>query len=233
MKTVVVMQPYFFPYLGYFQLVAASSEFVYLNDVAFIKGGWINRNRFLVQGREHLFTVPVAAASSHRSIANTTIGGPLGWSDRFLRLLDQSYARAPNRAATLNLVRQVVSFPHASIAALAEESVRAVCAYVGLRTEWRRSNEDALRSDLKGAARVLNICQTLGADRYVNAPGGKELYDAEVFSRAGIDLRFLRPALPPYDQKGPEFVPGLSIIDLLMFNPREQVRTWMETYELD
>ncbi len=233
MKTVVVMQPYFFPYLGYFQLVAASSVFVNLQDVTYIKGGWINRNQFLVQGRAHLFTVPLGAASSHRTIDATPIADTSDWRPRFLRLLEQAYARAPFRDNILSLVSKVIDQPCPSIGRLAEESVRAVCAHVGLAPHWRHSPEFQFSDGRKGSARVRGICQALDATRYVNAPGGKALYDKQDFGRAGIELRFLRPVLPQYEQAGGPFVSGLSIIDVLMFNSPEQTRAWMEAYELD
>lgn len=233
MRTAVVMQPYFFPYLGYFQLVAASSVFVYFQDASYIKGGWINRNRVLVQGRPHVFTVPIEKASSHRTIEATNIANAQDWRSHFVRLLEQAYARAPFRDRVLNLVSNVVYSTTSSIGRLAEESVRAVCAYVGFVPQWRQSHEFQFSDSPRGAARIKRICQALEAERYVNAPGGKALYDAQDFQRAGIELRFLRPVLPEYEQTGGAFVSGLSIIDVLMFNSPEVTRTWMEAYELE
>lgn len=233
MKTVVVMQPYFFPYLGYFQLVAASSVFIFLDDVAYIKRGWINRNSFLVQNRAHVFTVPLQAPSINRQIATTLVAEDPRWQSHLIRLLENAYAHAPFRDAVLGLVQQVVSEPQRSIGNLAATSVRTVCAYVGLPATWQMSSEAHPRNGLKGAARIVDICRTLDATRYVNAPGGKDLYDSSEFLRAGIELRFLRPVLPAYVQSGGQFVRGLSIIDVLMFNPPEQVRAWMEAYELE
>lgn len=233
MKTVVVMQPYFFPYLGYFQLVAASSVFVFLDDVTFIKRGWINRNSFLVKNRAHLFSVPLQAPSIHRQIAATLVTEDPHWQSQLLRLLENSYARAPYRDSVLGLVRQILSTSQQSIGDLAAASVRAVCAHVGLSTTWQTSSEGHPSQGLTGAERIIDICRTLQATRYVNAPGGKELYDPAEFARAGIELRFLRPTLRAYAQTGGAFVGGLSIIDVLMFNPPEQVRAWMEAYELE
>jgi hypothetical protein len=233
LKSVAIMQPYFFPYLGYFQLAAAASVFVFLNDAAFIKGGWINRNRYLHQGSARFFTVPLQHASPNRRIDEIGIAEVRNWQRTLLRALEQSYARAPHRDATLGLVEGVLSRPHRDIGGLAAESVRAVCAYVGLSPAWQESRRDHPGSGLGGAARVLELCGALGATRYVNAPGGRPLYDAAQFARAGIELRFLRPVLPPYDQQVDGFVAGLSIIDALMFNSAPVVRTWMEAYELE
>lgn len=233
MKTAVVMQPYFFPYLGYFQLVAASSVFVFLDDTTFIKGGWINRNRCLVQGKAHLFTVPLCASSSNRSIATTLVTEDFRWRSRLLRLLEQTYARAPLRDPVLELVEQVISTQRRSIGDLAAASVRAVCAHVGLSTTWQSSSEAHPAQGHTGAERIIDICRALRATRYVNAPGGRELYTSTEFARAGIELRFLRPTLRAYAQTGGGFVSGLSIIDVLMFNPPEQVRAWMGAYELE
>jgi hypothetical protein len=233
MKTVGVMQPYFFPYLGYFQLVAASTIFVHLDDVAFIKGGWINRNRVLVQGNVHTISVPVRGASSHRIIRATPVAEEQNWRTPLLRLLEQAYARAPFRDQTLRLVERTICATYESIGALAEESIRAVCRHVGLSATWQRSSVDHPPRNLTGTARILAICRALGANRYINAPGGRHLYAPEVFAREGIELRFLRPVLPRYPQASQEYISGLSIIDVLMCNPPEQVRQWMEAHELE
>ena len=233
MKTVVIMQPYFFPYLGYFQLAAAASVFVTLDDVSFIKGGWINRNRFLVQNRAHMFTVPVKSASSNRLINATQIAGDDIWKKSFIRLLNESYAHAPYYRETIALVNRVIHKAHASIGDLADDSVRTTCAHIGLEKKWLKSRDTCLADSLKGTARILEICQSLGANRYVNAPGGKELYRHKQFAQLGIELRFLKPFLPPYRQQSGEFVGGLSIVDVLMYNPRDLVRNWIEGYELE
>jgi len=233
MKTVAVMQPYFFPYLGYYQLVAASSAFVFLDDVTFINRGWINRNRFLVKGSAHLFTVPLRGASIHRFINEIEVADEQNWRTHFLCLLEHSYARAPYLAETLRLVQKITLSSHSSISLLAEESIRAVCEYVGLETQWQNSSIYHPKNGLKGAARIIDICRRLNATRYVNAPGGKALYTDDEFNQHGIELRFLRPTLPPYGQNTREFVEGLSIIDVLMFNPPDKVRSFMEAYELE
>ena len=233
MKTVVVMQPYFFPYLGYFQLAAASTVFVFLDDVAFIKRGWINRNNFLVQNRAHLFSVPLQAPSINRQIATTLVAEDPNWQIQMLRMLENAYARAPFRNDILVLVKQVLSLPYRSIGDLAAASVRAVCAHVGMPVTWQTSSENHPQNRLTGTERIIDICRTLNATCYVNAPGGKDLYDPGEFARSGIELRFLRPVLPPYSQAGGAYVSGLSIIDVLMFNPPDVVRAWMEAYELE
>jgi hypothetical protein len=233
MKTVTVMQPYFFPYLGYYQLASASSTFVFLDDVTFIKGGWINRNRILLHDKAHMFTVPLSAPSSFRHIAETSISAHQEWRSGFRQLLEQAYSRAPFFTPAFELIEQIVSIPHQTISSLAAESVRSVCDYVGVKTNWQTSSSSHPKKDLKGAARIVDICHSLSAERYVNAPGGKELYTAGEFKEHGIELRFLRPVLPRYSQHGTGFIEGLSIIDVLMFNPPEQVRAFMDSYELE
>lgn len=232
MKSVAVMQPYFFPYLGYFQLVATSSVFVFLDDVTFIKQGWINRNRCLLQNRPHYFTVPLQSASSHRPISSTLIADDPRWRSRMLRLLEQAYAHAPFRQQTLALVERVLSAAHCNISDLAAVSVRTVCEHVGLAATWQTSSSAHPAQGTGGAGRIVNICRALGATRYVNAPGGSDLYDQRDFESEGIEIRFLRPVLPEYPQMGGPFVGGLSIIDVLMFNSPTQVCQWMQAYEL-
>lgn len=230
--TAAIMQPYLFPYLGYYQLISASDTFVFLDDVAFMKRGWINRNRILVAGNAFLFTVPVRAASQNRSIRETEIAEVGAWRRRLERTLRHAYANAPFLAETLDLVHAVISRSTSSIAELAAESVRAVCAHLELPASFRSSSE-LDTDDTTGAERIIALCQACGATRYVNPPGGTELYDRSQFARAGIDLKFLRPHLPEYSQRADPFVPGLSIIDVLMCNPRETVRTWAQTFDLE
>jgi hypothetical protein len=220
-----IMQPYFFPYLGYFQLMAAVDRFVVYDDVAFIKNGWINRNRILTSNGPEYFTVPLAGASSFRPIRDTRCAPPSAWRDKMLRTLSQVYARAPQRSAGLTLVEQVLRVADSeSIRDLAVASLREVCSYAELSPSWQDSSSVYENSDLSGVDRVLDICRREGATRYVNAPGGRSLYEPARFVAQQIELRFISPVLGPYAQsRSATFVPGLSVLDLIMNAPRAEV----------
>jgi hypothetical protein len=216
-----IMQPYFFPYVGYFQLLDAVDKLVFYDDVNFIKGGWINRNFILVDCGPHRITVPLAKASPFRQIVDTRPVEGQAWKVKLLRTLRQSYAKAPVFDAIYRLFEDVIWRQHASIADLAIASVRAVLEYLELSTISCRSSDVHRDKERSGEERVLSICKREGAEAYYNLPGGRSLYHPVVFSRAGVRLVFVEPMQYRYEQFGCRFIPGLSILDLLMFNQKK------------
>ncbi|MBX2980699.1 MAG: WbqC family protein [Flavobacteriales bacterium] len=233
--TLAVMQPYLFPYLGYFQLIHAVDRFVVYDDVNYMKQGWVNRNRVLVNGEPHMFTLPLRGASSFAMIHELEIDprqfGP--WRDKFLRTLGQAYAKAPHVQRVQELVRSLFEGSHYRLEDALLASLRGVMHHLHIHTEVVPSSRKYGNAHLRGQDRVLDICKQEGAKRYVNAIGGKDLYEKAVFGGAGIELRFLRSALPPYPQFAGPFVPGLSIIDVLMFNGPEEVRGMLDQYTFE
>lgn len=228
-----IMQPYLFPYLGYFQLIAAVDRFVFYDDVNFIRQGWINRNRLLERDRAVYFTVPVVQASSFRTIRGTRIDYRGAWREKLLRTVTQNYGKAPHLAPVYDLVRKVLEPEAEDIGTLAQRSVDAVCDLLEIRSDRVSAASRYGNETLRGSARVLDICRREGAKVYVNAPGGRALYDAETFRREGLDLRFLCPRPVAYEQLGAPFVPGLSIIDVLMFNAPAVARGLLTEYDLE
>ncbi len=229
----VVMQPYVFPYLGYFQLFHACDRFVLLDDVAFIRQGWINRNRILVNGAPHLFTIPVSGQSSFITIHDTQLAPDTGWKRKLLRTIDQAYRKAPCHAAAMPLVEQVITTMEGSIADGAALSLRAVLEYLGLDRPMQRSSEMQLPVDLRAQERVIAICKEVGTSTYINASGGRPLYQAEAFAAHGMELRFLGMGEVTYVQGNSEFQPALSIVDVLMWKTRDQVRELLTRYSLE
>ena len=230
-----IMQPYFFPYLGYFQLLHAVDRFVVYNDVAFIKQGWVNRNRILINGQPSYVTVPLKQASSFRVIRDIEIDdSPQNrlWPARFLKSVDNAYRRAPQFDRVFPVIESVLDAGATKVGDLAFASVRAVASYLGLNTEWVDTSARYGNADLAGQERVLAICRAERATEYINAAGGVELYSREEFARAGVTLRFLASSPHEYRQFGAPFVPWLSIIDVLMFNTPDEVGELMRRYEL-
>lgn len=229
------MQPYLFPYIGYFQLVHAADRFVVYDDVAYIKQGWINRNRILINGDASFFSVPIKHASSFTSIRDTLIDDDrqhARWVEKLLKTFDNAYRRAPEFARVFPLVEQVFSRQTTRIADLAVASVKTVAAALELTTTFVDTSTTYGNADLKGEDRVLSICAAEGANVYVNVPGGRELYSRERFDAQNVRLCFVQPRPIEYRQFGAPFVPWLSIVDVLMFNPLETVRRYLETYDL-
>jgi hypothetical protein len=219
-KKIAVMQPYFFPYLGYFQLAHMVDEFIFLDDVAFIKGGHINRNTILLLGQAHRFVMPVKDISSFRSIHDHYY---LGAPQKFLDLLRHAYHKAPQFDAIYELVSGILSNPNSSVAIVNGLSITKVFEYLGLNKTFKWSSAVDPNSPLKGADRVIQLCRQRQASIYINAAGGRELYDPSHFKSHGLSLGFIQSRFAEYQQRARNFVAGLSIIDVLMWNSREQV----------
>lgn len=226
---VSIMQPYFFPYIGYFQLIAASDAFVLYDDVQYMKGGWINRNRVLLNGAPEWITIPVKRASyklpinaRHYQIDQRTVESILGQ-------IDAAYRKAPNYEATRALIVDVLKYQDSNVATFNENLVRNTCSHMGIDTRISTSSSMVLSGDLKGQERVLRICGMMGATCYLNPSGGVSLYQKEAFSAKGLELRFLKPTDVSYPQLGAAVVPNLSIIDVLMFNDTETIKRFLRS----
>lgn len=230
---VAIMQPYFFPYLGYFQLVQAVDHFVFYDDVMFIKKGWINRNRILMQGNEFLFTIPLEKQSQNKTIRESTVSWGKEFPDKFMNQLDSAYKKASNYEEVRDLVEQVLHRKFESLADLASESVQATWTYLGLEKFFYQSSELSVSADLGRAERLMEITKFLRDSSYINAVNGQELYEKGIFKENGVDLHFLKPNLNPYQQGNTkEFIHGLSMIDVLMWNKKEDVVQWVKDFQL-
>jgi len=228
-----IMQPYIFPYIGYFQLIEAVDVFVFYDDVNFINRGWINRNRILLNGKDHLFTIPLSKASQNKLIRMVETAIDEKYVSRLEATLHQAYKKAPFYHDVMHLIQKIFSITASDIALLAANSVRHVCDYIGLQRQFLFSSAQFPDStDLKKEHRLISICKTAGADHYINAWGGTELYNKEVFHKQGILLSFLKSKEVAYDQGIPGFVPWLSVIDVLMFNSPEDTLKLINAYEL-
>ncbi len=229
---VSIMQPYFFPYIGYFQLAACSDIFVFHDDVQYIKGGWVNRNRILRDGQPRWLTLPVRKGASRLTIQQRQYQLDEPVTARVLRRVEASYSKAPRFSAVFPLVEKLIKLANANVADFNDNLIERITAELGGRPKFIRSSELDKQSHLAGQERVVHICQRLGATHYVNPIGGTRLYDADRFARASIGLSFLEPAEITYPQFGDAPVPNLSIIDVLMFNDAERVARMLKQYQL-
>lgn len=229
-----IMQPYFFPYLGYYQMIKAVDKFVFYNDVNFIKKGWINRNRILVNKKEFTFSVPLTQISQNISINETYINIETieNWKVKFIQTLLYNYKKAPYFEPIYQLVNNVLNTKCTTIDQLAIESVIATSKYLGLKTAFSLSSDLYDNRDLERQARLLDICKKENAKHYINALGGQELYNKESFKEKGITLSFIKPRLVTYKQDNVEFVPWLSIIDVLMYSSIKEVNEMLDNFEL-
>ncbi|MDQ0155376.1 WbqC family protein [Robertmurraya andreesenii] len=230
---VAIMQPYLFPYIGYFQLIKAVDLFVVHDDVQFIKGGWINRNRILVNGSPFLFTFSLKKASSSLNINQRYFSDAfVEEKKRLLRILKASYGKAPYYFEVTKLVEEILEInPEDDISKLITRSLTKVCEYLNISTPIVMSSKIEKKNHLKGEERVIEINKRLKASHYINPIGGLELYNEESFLRHGVRLSFIKSKPIVYPQ-GKEFVPWLSIIDVLMFNSKENFNELLGSYDL-
>lgn len=226
---VAIMQPYFMPYLGYWQLMGVADIFVYYDDVTFIKQGWINRNRILLNGLEHLFTLQVKGASSFTLIKDVFVGDN---RKKLHKTLSQAYVKAPYYEERKLLIDKVFLSEERNLANYIEESHKPIIEMLGIRSAILRSSRFDFDSAGNGQDRIIRICRELGATTYINAIGGTQLYSNNAFAEAGIDLRFIQPLLTPYRQHSAAFVGGLSILDILMYNNTNAVIDMLGHFQL-
>ena len=226
-----IMQPYFFPYIGYFQLLKAVDKLVVYDDVNFIKQGWINRNFILGQCNPLRITVPLKQASSFMPIYEVQIAPISGWKKRLLQTVFQAYSKAPFFSEVYPLMEEVVDEDCPTIAQLATSSILAVIKYLDLPLKVEATSRCYKNRNLKGQERVLDICRIEACEKYYNLPGGINLYERQAFQKSGVDLRFIQPRDVRYKQFECEFVPKLSIIDAMMFNDRNTVISYLDEYD--
>lgn len=234
MTRVAIMQPYVFPYLGYYQLLHSADRFVCFDDVNFIKKGWINRNRILLNGAAYTFTIPIAGASQNNTIRQSIIAEDASWKPKLLTNITHAYRKAPCFAEVFPAVEKLVTEAQGSIADMAEASLRLVVERVGLRVSIHRSSELALPEGIKAQERIIAVAAHHGATTYINPANGAHLYDAERFREAGMDLKFLRMnagvTYPQYGHAG--FEPHLSMLDALMNCSAPELATLLSRYTL-
>ena len=227
---IAVMQPYFFPYIGYFQLVASVDKFVFYDDVNFIKNGWINRNRILINGNPSYLTVQLKDASPFKLIKDIifTDNRP-----KLKKSIQMAYKKAPYYEDVWPIIDKCLNVETNKISELAIESIITVSQYLNLTTSFERSSD--VYSDTKAStkeARLKRICHSNSAGTYINPIGGMELYDKEDFLKSNINLLFLSVNDLTYQQFSSCFTPNLSIIDVLMFNSSTEVKRMLKECSL-
>lgn len=229
---VAIMQPYFFPYIGYFQLIHAVDTFVVYDDVHFIKKGWIHRNRILLDGNPHPFVLSVQKMSQNRLICEHERAHPDEVAEQQLKLLRHAYQKASQFEQVFPLLERVIRNPELNVGKYVASGIEEVARYLGISTKMVLSSELCAGIGLKGQARILHMCQRLGASHYVNAINGMDLYDADVFERAGLDLSFIETQPITYHQGPFPFQANLSIIDVMMNCSKQEIQLILERYAL-
>lgn len=226
------MQPYFFPYIGYWQLINAVDKFVIYDDVNYIKGGWVNRNRILCENEIRYFNVQMIGASSNKMINQILVNNDKRLIDKKIRMLEGAYKKAPYYEQVMPLLRNVLHYDNENLAAYLENAIRELCKYLDIETELLVSSNIEKKSFLRGQDKVIDICERLQATEYYNAIGGMKLYSYEDFKAHGIELKFLKTKDIYYKQFSDNFICDLSIIDVLMFNSKEFAKRLLGEYTI-
>lgn len=227
-----IMQPYFFPYIGYFQLIASVDLFIVYDNIKYTKKGWINRNRILQNGNDTMFSLPLKKDSDFLDVCQRELAADFDRA-KMLNQIRGAYAKAPYFTQTFGLVERIIRFEENNLFHFLLQSISRTCEHLGIITQIKASSELSIDHQLKGQDKVLALCEAVGAETYVNAIGGLQLYSRETFLGKAVDLQFIKSNPFEYPQLGDPFVPWLSIIDVMMFNPPDIIRqSIMKNYEL-
>lgn len=228
-----IMQPYFFPYVGYFQLMNAVDQFVVYDNIEFTRG-WINRNRILLNGSDALVTLPLRKDSDYLPIVARRLAD--SWDLESVKLINrikESYRKAPSFTQVMPLVEECLAFQDRNLFNFLHHSLMKVNRYLGITTQLVVSSTINIDHSLKAEEKVLAICRKMGCTDYLNPIGGRELYSKERFMSHEIVLHFLKPDEIQYKQFREPFVPWLSIVDVLMFNSIDRVQQYLSEYSLE
>ncbi|WP_010298650.1 WbqC family protein [Candidatus Odyssella thessalonicensis] len=228
-KTIAIHQPYFLPYLGYFQLICQADIFVLLDDVTFIKRGWINRNTILLNQQPFLISLPVEKASQNKLINESYFLLDQRFLEKNLMTIETAYKRAPYFKEIFNLYQQVLLYENRNIPLFIKNSLEQVLNYLSLEKEIKLSHEIDHDKSKKRADKLIDLTGNLQGTHYINSIGGQSLYQPDAFLHHGIKLSFLRPELRPYQQFNHPFVEKLSMLDALMFNSPAAIKHMLLT----
>lgn len=229
-----IMQPYLFPYIGYFQLIKSVDKFVIYDDVQFIKGGWINRNNILVNNKKTNFVINLKNDSYTLNINERYITDKWEYErKKMIKTLNLAYAKAPNYKEAMPVLESILSQSNdKNIADFITFSLKKICEYLEIDTEFIISSQLEKENELKGQDKVIHIVKKIGGNKYINSYGGMELYSKEDFKDDGIELLFIKPQKIEYKQFNEEFISNLSIVDILMFNSKESIIDMLDNYEV-
>lgn len=229
---IAIMQPYFFPYLGYWQLINAVDKFVLLDDVNYIMRGFINRNSILVNGGTHKFSISIDKPSQNKLINETILLFPTKERHNFLKTIEMAYKKAPFFSDTYPVIEESVMFDDTNLLSFLKHSICITKDHLGIDSEILVSSEIKKDNSKKAQNRIIEINKIIGSNTYINPIGGQQLYKKEDFKNNGIELYFMEMQSIEYRQFQNTFVPNLSIIDVLMFNSINEIKDMLLKYRL-
>lgn len=236
---IAIMQPYLFPYIGYFQLIHAVDFFGIGDDVQFIKSGWINRNRILVNNRDYMFTFSVKKDSFDKRISDRYFSDNFEKEkNKFINILNQYYCKAPYFKSTMEVIKLIFEFSDTNISEFIQNHLKIICSYLNIEVtfisadEWHNESYQGVNPEQRLIEKLNNL-EKYNIDQFINSIGGKELYNKDFFLTNNIKLNFLKPSEIIYKQFTNDFIPNLSIIDVMMFNSKQKLKTLLTDYYLE
>ena len=227
-----IMQPYFFPYLGYFQLINCVDKFVIYDNIEFTKTSWIRRNRILNFDRDRYIVVPLKRASDYSYVCDLEIAETYDYK-KMLRIIKGAYERSPYFSDTFQLLKEIIPPENHHLFDYLLCITKRLCAHLEIQTKFIVSSSITINHSLKAQEKVIALCNALKADEYINPIGGKPMYDKSSFANSGIELLFHCMADVTYNQFKDPFIPNLSIIDVMMFNSKEKIKELLNMYKLN
>jgi hypothetical protein len=227
-----IMQPYLFPYIGYFQLIREVDIFVLLDNVSYIKKGWINRNRIIINGNEYMFTIPLKNSSQNKMIKDIQIVSDNKWKEKFLKTIEYGYKKAPYFKNTFPIICEIINNTESYLSRFIYNSLLLLGKYLKIDTTIIKSSSKYENDNLKAEHKIIDICKKEKADHYVNPIGGLEFYDKQSFYDNRIKISFLKTKEIHYKQLCNYFIQNLSIIDVMMNNSPLAIGNMLEQYEL-
>lgn len=229
-----IMQPYFFPYIGYFQLINSVDKFVIYDDAQYEKGGWVNRNRILVNGKDSMFVLRIKKDNFKLKINERFLIDNFKYiNNKLLKSIQLSYTKAPFYKDVINLLSNTLQYEEQNLSKFIINSLIEICKYLDINTEILISSQLQNNFSIKGREKVIYLNKILKSNTYINSIGGTKLYSKDIFKQNNIDLYFIKTKYITYKQFNEnKFIPNLSIIDVLMFNSKEKVKNLLNEYEL-
>ncbi len=227
-----IMQPYFFPYLGYFQLLNMVDRYVVYDNAKFANNKWGFRNQILINGAPSYVRIKTKKASQNKLFNEIEVSGDTEAREKTMQTVECAYGKAPHFSEVMPMLEQFFRADYKNLAECSIASNRLVCDYLGIKTELLLMSDLECDRDAKRQYRIYDVCKALDCDEYINSIGGTELYDFEEFRENGIELAFLKTDDITYPQFGGEFVPNLSIIDVMMFNSVPEIQEMLGRFTL-
>lgn len=228
-----IMQPYFFPYIGYWQLMNVVDKFVVYDNIKFTKNGWIRKNRILINGHDKFVTLPIRKDSDYLDIRERYLSDIfINERKRVINQMIMAYKKAPNFKKVFPIIEECINYNNDNLFDYIFNSIKKVKEYLKIKTDIIVSSSININHCLHNKYKVMEICKSLGGDIYINPIGGVELYNKDDFFANGISLKFIKTKDFKYKQYGNVFISKLSIIDVMMFNSVEDIQIMLGKYEL-